>query len=164
VGHTADIHKCPITEYGSRKPCFHTPKKCVNYKGRHLTISNKCPKKWENIREILQPKPRLLVRVEIPIRTNIRSSPPIIGPIRKEYPIPISSTPTPMAISISPLPSIELLDSTPKDIEIEEPPLPKNSQDTQDPTQYTTQALSSSIEREEENNSSSPIVNVNPII
>ena len=63
---------------------------------------------------------------------NIRSSPPIIGPIRKEYPITISSTPIPIAklIFTSPLSSIELLNSTSKDIEIEEPSLPKNSLDT----------------------------------
>ena len=97
-------------------------------------------KKWENIRDVLKPKPRVLDRVEIPIRPNIRSSPPIIESIRKEYPITVSSTSTPIAIPIStsPLPSIELLNSTSKDIEIEEPPLPKNSLDTQHTAQHTT--------------------------
>jgi hypothetical protein len=58
---------------------------------------------------LLKPKTRVLDRVEIPIRPNIRSSPPIIEPSRKEYhtefPITISSTPTPMAIPISSTPT-----------------------------------------------------------
>lgn len=158
-GHTANTHKCSILDCGSRRPCFHMPKKCANCKGGHLATSNKCPKKWENIRGPLplQPKPRLLDRVEIPVRPYIRSSPPTIGPTREENP---TSSPTPIVIPISssPLPSIELPSSTSKDIEMGESPLPENFLPD---TQHNAQTLSSSRELEEDNNSNSPIINVN---
>ena len=120
------------------------PKKCANCKGGHLATSNKCLKKWENIRGPLplQLKPRLLDRVEIPVRPYIRSSPPTIRPTREENSI---SSPMPIVIPIpsSPLPSIELPSSTSKDTEMRESPLPENLLPD---TQHYAQTLSSSRE------------------
>ena len=132
-GHTADTHKCPILDCGSRKPCFHIPKKCVNCKGNHLATSNKCPKKWESMRQLQQPRDRILDRVEILNRPSVRSSPPTLDSNRIEIRIPS----TPVATS-SPLPSLEQQVSTPRDIEMTEATTPSNSMlDTQQVTHST---------------------------
>jgi hypothetical protein len=83
--HEAKDHKCQLNGCTSLtgKICLHTPKKCINCQGPHLTNSNFCPKRLEILEKIRKAKKegflklrenREKIEVIIPKSTHIEPS------------------------------------------------------------------------------------------
>lgn len=71
--HEGSEHQCTAQDCGKKsEPCEHHPAKCANCGGQHVAASRKCPERWS--KSARQAKET----------TELRSSPPILGPGQKQ--------------------------------------------------------------------------------